>query len=805
MAYTNRKFNWDLNKLKRFHGKYVKEDIIANGPAFDLSAYNNGTTYADLTAALTALNALPAAFKKPGMSFKFVSSVDNKYVQFRLMAQTFSTTVTDWQGIDDEPTAGSVSLANSGGVNKALNVIRKDLGGHLCSNTIHLNPSYNGNYLTLSLDELCLSPGDICTIHFKPSNSDTNTNIYYTIEGGRTAIEGSINSEVYYTDYKIPSDATGFQLYTGNVISALDVLFEVSYKGDVKKDISTIRNSYTYSLENSFTQDTANKIMFTDCLLKAGDICVLDVICDGTFKYHIYYTDINGNNAGGAIIVSQTTSGSFNFEIPENVYGFNVWAYRITGTANVKVGVRKVVLLNELDNAEKLADNLKDRIIHNGILTKNYNFRSDTNDLSLVLSDYNIKPGDEICIEAQCQGTFKYHLYFYNSSDENIRNIVANGQGDNVFTETVPANAYKFRVFLFNAVGNCTFTFNVRNITTFKDLTDIVSVSKQYSYLSVLRNLNRSAINPSTGLPFVTYKPLSMLVYSDIHYDMVRNNRILEFAKFAKDKELISDSLLCGDIAGGTWYDYSTDFSDAPGMNEVLKVIGNHDIVGDPTPTAQQIYNRYLDNIENWGVVQPDDAAENGLCYYYKDYSDSKIRLIVLDFSTLTANSAQLSWLEGVLEDAKQNELAVICTMHIPFNTTYELFNTSFNCIDFQPTGMTQNTSALTAVDAFIHNGGEFVCWLFGHIHTDWIGKYTIEDRNQVFISLGAAMINLGHWEDCARVEGTESEDSFSLISFDTDKKTISLYRVGAHYDRYMRHKEMLTINYGNSSLIASY
>lgn len=102
------------NKLVKSGG--VFNDIMTNGSAFDLTAYNNGTTYADLNAALTALNALPAAYKKGGMSMKFVQTSDNKYVQCRLMTQNFSITESDWQGVDDEPTADSDNLVKSGGV-----------------------------------------------------------------------------------------------------------------------------------------------------------------------------------------------------------------------------------------------------------------------------------------------------------------------------------------------------------------------------------------------------------------------------------------------------------------------------------------------------------------------------------------------------------------------------------------------------------------------------------------------------------------------------------------------------------------
>ena len=86
----------------------VLNSIIQNGPAFDLSAYNAQggvlATYADLSAALTALDALPADFKKGGMSFKFVLTSDNKYVQYRFVLSTFAdaqfTNTDNWQKID---------------------------------------------------------------------------------------------------------------------------------------------------------------------------------------------------------------------------------------------------------------------------------------------------------------------------------------------------------------------------------------------------------------------------------------------------------------------------------------------------------------------------------------------------------------------------------------------------------------------------------------------------------------------------------------------------------------------------------
>ena len=50
----------------------------------------------------------------------YVPTYDNKYVQFRLMSDTFNTTPTNWQGVDNEPTAGSNNLVKSDGVIKTL-------------------------------------------------------------------------------------------------------------------------------------------------------------------------------------------------------------------------------------------------------------------------------------------------------------------------------------------------------------------------------------------------------------------------------------------------------------------------------------------------------------------------------------------------------------------------------------------------------------------------------------------------------------------------------------------------------------
>ena len=76
----------------------VFNDIIQSS-VFDLSVHT-GDSYATLQDALNTLNALPSDYKHGGMCIKYVDN-DNKYVQYRLVADEWSINVEDWYKEDD--------------------------------------------------------------------------------------------------------------------------------------------------------------------------------------------------------------------------------------------------------------------------------------------------------------------------------------------------------------------------------------------------------------------------------------------------------------------------------------------------------------------------------------------------------------------------------------------------------------------------------------------------------------------------------------------------------------------------------
>ena len=102
--------------IKEINGKAAKleQEVI-----YDVTANNNGATFESLSSLLGSGNLstlIPSAIRCGGMTIRFVQSFDNKYVQYRLMSDTFNTTLANWQGVDSEPTAGSDNLVKSGGV-----------------------------------------------------------------------------------------------------------------------------------------------------------------------------------------------------------------------------------------------------------------------------------------------------------------------------------------------------------------------------------------------------------------------------------------------------------------------------------------------------------------------------------------------------------------------------------------------------------------------------------------------------------------------------------------------------------------
>ena len=125
----------DYAKAQGYYAKTEADaarDMLSQIGVFDVSIYNASegvpATYASLTAALAAV---PSEFQIAGLTLKFLNSTTSKYEHYRQTSTTWSTTVSDWQGVDDQPIPGSKNLAESGGTFGQIKSVKDTLKSEL--------------------------------------------------------------------------------------------------------------------------------------------------------------------------------------------------------------------------------------------------------------------------------------------------------------------------------------------------------------------------------------------------------------------------------------------------------------------------------------------------------------------------------------------------------------------------------------------------------------------------------------------------------------------------------------------------
>ena len=315
--------------------------------------------------------------------------------------------------------------------------------------------------------------------------------------------------------------------------------------------------------------------------------------------------------------------------------------------------------------------------------------------------------------------------------------------------------------------------------------------------------------------------PLTLLHFSDCHNNVVNISAVKEFIDVYG--KYINDAICTGDLTGTTFADYLPLFAEN-GYKKILLSIGNHDVYDadgthpedyanrDYFATNLQKYEKYFEpNISEWDVVQPSDASTYGKCYYYKDYSSNGYgyRLIVLD--AMAYDNDQHNWFVSVLADARTSEKTVVVAEHFPpYMGLADItpFNTPFMS---KLTGMEHNYklyletnagNALDAVDSFINGGGEFACWLCGHLHYDQVGTIATHP-NQIFIAVASASYT-AVWADQPRYKNTPSEDAFNIVSIDPFLKLIKVQRIGAVVDDWGRMHDHVTIDYETKTIVAT-
>lgn len=383
-----------------------------------------------------------------------------------------------------------------------------------------------------------------------------------------------------------------------------------------------------------------------------------------------------------------------------------------------------------------------------------------------------------------------------NSTLKNNDNYNAFYDTDKNFIRYIQANRGEIKV-PNNAVYVRMSTREVENteiikVEKYNDRNNIVSLNKDIEPLIIQSH-------HGLGKPFGdTNKPLTFVHFTDIHAHSTLWNRMVEYVNYYED--YIDFSIHTGDYVNSNrvtaYYDLYNKGVQC--VKPIYNVVGNHDTYledfsrGDKATTKNLVFNWS----NTWDVTFMD--IEDSMTYY-KDYPESKIRMIVLDY--YYDIDEQCAWLTNLLNDASNLGYHVVTFTHEVTHPIVNKLDTPFQTIDdYESLG--GNIHSLSKFDKvigdWIKNGGIHIANFVGHEHSDFIG-YT---ENGVLNMCAQAATDHIYWTDANRVPGTKTHDCFNVVSVDTSTGMFKAVRVGNNYDHYLREKKSLVYDYINKKLL---
>jgi len=360
-----------------------------------------------------------------------------------------------------------------------------------------------------------------------------------------------------------------------------------------------------------------------------------------------------------------------------------------------------------------------------------------------------------------------------------------------------PIDIEKMGLYLGSGTESASVTFtSFAEKSVLSKLTEKVKYDNQY--LVKLLNAKRKA-NPGYYTSQTSPEIFTLAHFSDIHGNIWAMKKIQEFKDTYKD--YLDDVICTGDIVSDKISD-GTDFWSSNSDGEILACIGNHDSLGSDgwaNPVSQQIlYATYIEPYEEKWEAE----IVSGHSYWYKDYTDKKIRLIAVDATIYdaTEQASQMAWLNEALNGAATNGYAVVGAIHFPpMPADFKKIDSNFTALLHGTAGdmsafawHTYHTEILTAVGQFIDNGGDFVCWLSGHTHYDLV-SYDDRFPKQLFVTISCAMPSSLCEE---RIRDDDSGLVLNTVCIDTVRKYVKLIRYGAEWDDCLRHTGTCVIKY---------
>lgn len=370
------------------------------------------------------------------------------------------------------------------------------------------------------------------------------------------------------------------------------------------------------------------------------------------------------------------------------------------------------------------------------------------------------------------------------------------------------------------------------------------------------RNIDKDNIFATTKRvvknAFVTSDNLNMAPIighiSDLHGDIQRAHNFFEYCKWKG----VDDCVVSGDsvLYSGNGIDYM--FDAASDVNQhITFAMGNHEALG--TSAAEgAMFNRYLVGRVNALEYYKAENTITDRAYYYHDIDEKKLRIIALNQydggvyggsgKGGRISQGQINFLINALANTPIGYCVVI-TMHCQ-EDSITMPETFAKFISSRPNGyaadgfyVSESRPIKQIVDAFIgrttYTGSytqifaeneetvtinadftnvdasiEFICYLTGHRHRDYVGYVDDTTNKQLLIQVtsgnahvvaasGSSYAFSGE-DDLPRFGRGVTQDAFNIYAIDRSAKSVRIMRVGSSMNYEYRLRDFLVASYAD-------
>lgn len=317
--------------------------------------------------------------------------------------------------------------------------------------------------------------------------------------------------------------------------------------------------------------------------------------------------------------------------------------------------------------------------------------------------------------------------------------------------------------------------------------------------------------------------------FSDMHGDKERFESIMGFLnRYKPDFAVHTGDLVKWDARDE--YDFffeAVEKSDIPMYN----CIGNHDVLcGEETLPNAVSHNKFIAPLKK--------ITTTGKCWYYTDFEEKRVRLIVLnDYENENAlrtdrnyeyMQEQCVWLISALKSAAERELGVIIASHeapedvpagsdshgfcqrfspYPWGTPKDKCHVVADIVNvFKNGGRLKKKYAVKSgtfeIDCEFQNASEFICYMNGHRHGDFAGFLpSYPDQLSMGMTCSGCLPpdyhNIGEEiSDLPRIPGTVSEDAVNFYVIDREKGTLTVVRFGACINDLLEERQAAVFKY---------